>query len=310
MDQDSKYINRVQGYTDTLHDVYVKALRLDPFEMLCTLLRVDATEDLDWELYEDSRKAFEEGQGLNNIRANDPLEKRGELTLYCHKVEMTAPHEMLANILRILAYKDYLVKPFGCLGRPKSGLSFSWVGPTTQEKFSELKRQAKAVGEVKLSECIDQFFDESLRSAISNSEYEFQDEFFNWTENGEKLQKPKDEVDETLYNGLAFYTAFLINHNHFKMMFREMPRLHKWPDYQVLEILSNENTGLYGFNIHFPNGTKAEFSHSEEGITSQNIFHNPDGSIQFNSGFHETEEEKWKINGEEILDWQEFSNAT
>lgn len=89
-----------------------------------------------------------------------------------------------------------------------------------------------------------------------------------------------------------------------------MPRFHKWIDYQVLEILSNEETGLYGFIIHFPNGTRSEYSYGEKGVVSENIFHNPDGSIQFNTGFHESEEEKWKINGEEVMDWQEFSNAS
>ena len=116
-------------------------------------------------------------------------------------------------------------------------------------------------------------------------------------------------MDEIIFNCLAFYTAFLVNHNHFKMMFHEMPRFHKWPNYQVLEILSNEETGLFGFNIHFPNGTKATFTHSEEGVVSENIFHNPDGSIQFNPGFTDGHEEKWQVNGEEVCDWREFSNA-
>ncbi len=310
MDEYSKYIAKAQNYTDTLHDLYMKALKLNPFEVLCTLLRVDAAEDLDWEFYEDSRKAFEEGEGLENIQINDKSENRGELTLYCHKVELTAPQEILANILRTILHKDYLVKPFGCLGRPTSGLTFSWIGPTALEKFDVLKRQSVEAGETKLSECIDQFFDENLRRVITDSNYEIKDGFFKWIEGGKPQQKSKERVDETITNCLAFYSAFLVNHNHFKMMFCEMPRFHKWPDYQVLEILSHEKTGLYGFIIHFPNGTRSEFSHSEDGVTSKNIFHNPDGSIQFNSGFHETEEEIWKINGEEVLDWQEFSNAT
>lgn len=310
MDDYSNYIEKAQYYADTLHDLYMKALKLNPFEVLCTLLRVDAAEDLDWEFYEDSRKAFEEGEGLENIQMSSKSENRGEMTLYCHRVEMTAPHEMLSNILRTISHKDYLVKPFGCLGRPTSGLAFSWVGPTALERFNELKRQAVEAGEIKFSKCIDQIFDERLRRAITNSEYEVKDGFFKWTDEGKPQEKSKESVDETILNCLAFYSAFLVNHNHFKMMFREMPRFHKWPDYQVLEILSHEETGLYGFVIHFSNGTRSEFSHSEEGITSNNIFHNPDGSIQFNSGFHEAEEEKWKVNGEEVLDWQEFSNAT
>jgi hypothetical protein len=312
MKEDSKYIQKVQSYTDILHDLYMKALKLNSFEVLCTLLRVDASEDMDWEFYEDSQMAFEEGEGLENIRINNKDSKsanRGELTLYCHRLEMTAPHEMLANILRAVLHKDYLVKPFGCLGRPTSGLSFSWVGPTAQEKLNELKRQAIEVGETQLSECIDQFFDENLRSAISSSDCEIEGEFFKWIEKGTVKQKSKASVDEIVFNCLSFYTAFLANHNHFKMMFREMPRFHKWPNYQVLEILSNDNTGLFGFNIHFPNGTRASFTHNEEGVISENIFHNPDGSIQFNSGFTDGQEEKWQVNGEEVRDWGEFSNA-
>ncbi len=310
MDEYSKFIEKAQNYAETLHDLYMRALKANPFEVLCTLLRVDAIEDMDWEFYEESRKAFEEGEGLANIQKNEKSLSRGELTLYCHKVEMAAPHEMLANILRTVVHKDYLVKPFGCLGRPTSGIAFSWVGPTTREKFDELKRQAKEAGELKLSECIDQFFDESLRSAISSADFEIEDEYLKWTENGNPKQKPRAIVDEAVFNCMAFYSAFLANHNHFKIMFREMPRFHKWPDYQVLEILSNEEVGLFGFNLHFPNGTKATFVHNEEGTTSQNIFHNPDGSIQFNPGFNDAHEELWKIDGEEVSNWQEFSNAS
>jgi hypothetical protein len=312
MEEGSKYIQKVQNYTDILHDLYIKALKLNSFEVLCTLLRVDASEDMDWEFYEDSRMAFEEGEGLENIQVNDKDRKsvsRGELTLYCHRLEMTAPHEMLANILRAVLHKDYLVKPFGCLGRPTSGLAFSWVGPTALDRFAELKRQAMEAGEIQLSNCIDQFFDESLRSAISSSAYELDGEYFKWIEKGTAKQKSRASVDETVFNCLAFYTAFLVNHNHFKIMFHDIPRFHKWPSYQVLEILSNEKTGLFGFNIHFPNGTRARFTHSEEGVVSENIFHDPDGSIQFNPGFADGHEEKWQVNGEEVRDWREFSNA-
>jgi hypothetical protein len=42
-------------------------------------------------------------------------------------------------------------------------------------------------------------------------------------------------------------------------------------------------------------------------VNSENIFHNPDGSIQFNSGFADEHGGKWKINGEEVCDWKEFS---
>ena len=312
MEEDSKYIQKVQNYTDILYDLYMKALKLNSFEVLCTLLRVDASEDMDWEFYEDSRLAFEEGEGLENIQTNDKHREsanRGELTLYSHRLEMMAPHEMLANILRAVLHKDYLIKPFGCLGRPTSGLAFSWVGPTALEKLNALKRQAMETGEMKLSECIDQFFDENLSSAISSSNYEIDGEYFKWIENGIAKQKSKASVDEIVSSCLAFYTAFLVNHNHFRMMFNEMPRFHKWPSYQVLEILSNEEIGLFGFNIHFPNGTKATFTHNGEGVVSENIFHNPDGSIQFNPGFTDGHEEKWLVNGEEVCDWGEFSNA-
>ncbi|MEK9628722.1 MAG: hypothetical protein VW455_06840 [Nitrospinota bacterium] len=208
MDEYSKYIEKTQNYTDMLHDLYMKALKLNPFEVLGTLLRVDATEDLDWEFFEDSRKAFEEGEGLKNIQQKDKNEKRGELTLYCHKVEMTAPQEMLANILRTILHKDYLVKPFGCLGRPASGLAFSWIGPTASEKFEELKRQGVEAGETEFSESIDQFFDEELRKAITNSEYEVKEELFTWNDNGQSKKNPKKRSMKLFLTAWLFTPLF------------------------------------------------------------------------------------------------------
>ncbi len=312
MQENPAYIEKLQSYADTLHDFYMRALKLNPFELLCSILRVDGPEDMDWDFYEDSQVAFEGFQGSDKVAREGQTENQsyqGKLTLYSHMVEMAAPHEMLANILRAVSHKDYLVKPFGCLGRPTSGPAFSWIGLSTRDKFDELKRQAVEVGEVKLSECIDRFFDETLRGAISNSDYELTEEFFKWAENGIPQQRSLESVDEIVLNGFAFYNAFLANHKHFKMMFREMCRFHKWPNYQVFEVLSEEETGLFGFNIHFANGSKSTFIRNQEGTDTQNIFHSPDGSIQFSSGFIDALEKKWKINGEEVCDWKEFSNA-
>ena len=75
-----------------------------------------------------------------------------------------------------------------------------------------------------------------------------------------------------------------------------MPRFHKWPNYEVLELLSDEN-GLHGFSVHFSNGSKATYSRTSKGVECTNVMFGRDGSIDFFVGSLDDLQPEHKVNG-------------
>ncbi len=76
-----------------------------------------------------------------------------------------------------------------------------------------------------------------------------------------------------------------------------MPRYHKWPNFEVLEILANDNKKLIGFRVHFSNGSSAKFARTNAGLDCTNIFFERDGTLGLMAGQLDKLEENWKIDG-------------
>ncbi len=58
-------------------------------------------------------------------------------------------------------------------------------------------------------------------------------------------------------------------------------RFHKWPNYEVLELLVDPEAGLYGFHVHHSDGTKSTITRSPKGVGGQNLMFGKDGSIEY-----------------------------
>ena len=195
------------NYLDSL---FSRAFSKEPFGVLCTLLRLNGLQDQNWDPFEESMKMFGDYNWLREKakKANsDTCANRIALLIYCHAIEMTAPHEMLSNLLRCLGGKSYVVKPFGHLTRVNKKQSFSWVPPSAKMKFRELKSQANDAKEEQLANYIDNFFNDDIRNAVSHSDYIITPDAFRFTESGLPRQIPNEKLSETINNGFAFYDA-------------------------------------------------------------------------------------------------------
>ncbi len=288
-----------QELVDFLSDLFWSAFRKAPFEVLCAVLRVSGMQDADWDPFEESKSAFEDYNAL--LRLDDAtLSSAGRwrigLLMYCQAVEMTAPQEFLANLLRVLGGEKYHIKPFGSLGRTNKKKAFSWVPPSAPVKYRELKRLAAKCNQSALCDHIDQFFNEDIRNAFSHSDYVLSCEHFRWTESGLAQQRSLDMVNLTVRNCFRFFSVLLWLHNQVLVDLRKLPRFHKWPNYEVLELLSDAEH-LYGFSIHFSNGAKATYSRTEKGVECTNVLFERDGSINFMVGLLDALRPEWKING-------------
>jgi hypothetical protein len=101
-------------------------------------------------------------------------------------------------------------------------------------------------------------------------------------------------------NCFSFYGALLWCQKYWLKELSQAPKFHKWPQYEILEILSTEDEGVYGFNVHFSNGNKATYSRTEKGTECTNITLEKDGSINFFVGSLDDLEQVWKIDGEPV----------
>jgi hypothetical protein len=289
-----------QELVDFLSDLFWDAFKKAPFEVLCAVLRVSGMQDAGWDPFEESVEAFEDFNALLRLD-EETLSKAGHwrvgLLMYCHAVEMTAPQEFLANLLRAHLGQRYHIKPFGRLGRASKKKAFSWVPPSAPAKYRELKRLAEEAGQDALPGYVEQFFNEDIRNAFSHSDYVLADSYFRWTESGIPNQLPLDTVNMIVKNCFRFFSAVVWLHGQVVKDLATLPRYHKWPSYEVLEVLSDDS-GVIGFCIHFSNGNKATYTRTPEGVECTNLTFGRDGSINFFVGSLDELTNEWKVNGE------------
>src|SRR4029453_4981264 len=112
-------------------------------------------------------------------------------------------------------------------------------------------------------------FDDKLRNAIAHSDYVLTADQLR-RESGPASAIPLTEVDRKLNYTFRFLSDVLKAANNMKYALRRAKKYHKWDNYEVLELLTNEN-GVYGFNFHFSNGKKSTFSRTKDGVTQINM---------------------------------------
>lgn len=298
--------NARDAYARVLDSLFSAAFAAGAFDALCTLLRVGGMADANWDPFEESRDAFDDYNWILEKAGSERGERAARrigLLMYCQAVEMTAPHEILANLLRCVGKQRYIISPFSDLGRSRKGKPFSWIPPSAKQKFQRIRKLAIDVGHTELSAGIDRLFDERIRNAFSHSDYILTERSFRFTEGGLAQQIAVEVLDRVIAECLAFYGALLYLHREWLRALGRGKRFHKWPNYEVLEILSSTEEGLYGFHVHFSNGSRATYTRRKSGIEAINLTFENDGSINFMAGLLDDLEPVWKIDGKPVEDW-------
>lgn len=306
---DQKLEDQYRVYTEYLDNLFFKALSKRSFETLCTVLCVGGMADANWDPFEESIRAFEDYNWLIE-KAKERSEEcvlRLNLLMYCQAIEMTAPHEILMNLLRCCSEQHYAIQPFFHLRRKKKNDFLSYVPPSAKSKFMEIKKIAESITENKLIEIVDTFFNDSIRNAFSHSDYIIEQGKLRWTEGGPAHQIEKEKIEDIIFSCFTFYSALLQANRRWLKFLAETPRYHKWPRYKVLEILKNEEGGVCGFNVHFSNGNKATYERTKYGTKAINLSF-ASGTINFYVGSLDELEKVWKVDGRTITDLDTLEN--
>ena len=292
-------------FLECIDSLFKRAFDSNSFGTFCSLLRVGGMSDANWDPFEESRKAFEDYNWLSQKAASDRSDLasyRIALLMYCQAIEMTAPYEIIANFMRCISGQSYILSPFSHLRRKKKN-HFEYIPPSAIYKLKEIKKLANVVKENKLIEIISSFFNDKVRNAFSHSDYILTNESFRWTEGGFAESIELEKLGDIINRCLLFYGCFIIRHRDWLKAIGKMKRFHKWPQYEVLEILSTEDDGAYGFNVHFSNGNKAMYTRQKAGIRAVNFSFEHDGGINFMVGDLDALEKVWKVNGHPVMDW-------
>ena len=300
-----------------LHGLLERAFKSRPFDFTCSLLRVGGMMGPGCDPFEESKEAFE--ATYNPLLAHAQEEHGGDsalrmgLLMYCQAIEMSAPLELLANVVRCIAGQPFLIDPYrdGRIpaSKKKKKLPFASRPPSVGWKMRKLLGDAEESGEQELIEFVGGFFDEDVGNAFSHSDYIITEHDFRWNDHGLLQVMALDELADRIGKCFDFYGALLGLHGRWLREMVKVPRYHQWEQYEVLELLANADEGLYGFQVHFSNGQVARYTRSSSGNEAMNVRFEQDGTLNFFVGDLGKLEPVWKIDGRPVTDWSELDQS-
>lgn len=282
-----------EKYYKYLHSLFKLALEKNPVQFLYNTLQVTGMHYGHWDPTYELHDFFEDfNKLLSEENQKNPKSKRIYrigLLMYCHSVEMDLPWHFFANTLRIINDEPYTIEPFRDLYRRS-------IPPSAKVKIRRIKELSEVVGEKSLFEYINEFFNDDIRNSFYHSDYCLTDKEFRYSHNGIATRLPIEKIDNYIVSCFAFYEAFFHNHSLLKTTIKNVKTYHKWPRYEVFEILKNDSE-VYGFKVHFSNGNFAKFTREPEKVEAINISFEKDGSVNFFVGNLDELKPEWMVDG-------------
>jgi hypothetical protein len=282
-----------------------------PFDFICTVLRVSGIHYGYWDPLEESYQAFDDYNPILQRAIEEQNEKvsiRIGMLIYCHTVEITAVHELLANLLRCRGGKPFIIAPFKKIHKPRKENFLHSVPPSARAKYAEIKKVADELGDVYLPSIINSFFDDRVRNAFVHADYCLTEDEFRWTEGGPASSVQLNYISEIITRAFAFHEEFFAAYRSWRRGFTNLPRFYKMPQYEVLELLTNDKE-LYGFKVHFSNGTSARYERYPDQVDAVNISFEKDRTVNFMVGNLDELDPVWKVNGKPVSDWEELNRV-
>lgn len=229
-----------------------------------------------------------------NTSKQPKLAIRLDLLIYCHATELSTPYHILYNLLRCIQGKDYMLRPF-----EQNGSKYP------QDKITNIKQLCAEIGEERLPEFFDDFFDKEIRNAFSHSDYCITDDEFRII--SKRIHYKLDDLRERLQKGILFFKTFFDVYQSFLHSLHEMtPKYHlNQRHYEVLELLSNSELGLFGFSFHISNGTKCTFYRQPHEVWGMNFRPQLEG-MGLQVGNIDELKKEYRIEGKRIPDMEKL----
>ncbi|MEP9353869.1 hypothetical protein ABLE93_09750 [Xanthobacter sp. KR7-65] len=273
-----------ERYYQVLKPIFFPELpaKHDIINFFASLLRVVGMEDRGWDPLLESRATLEDFNTIMQMElpadgfpSAEMTKWRLGLVMYSHMVEMDAPYEIIANLLRFQLGYGYNPNPYYQFLSKDEKKQFSKRGIYPIGKIKIIKKLSKELG-VQVGDIFDEFYNQKLRNAISHSDYIFTDMDFrvrNGTGSLGAYAIPLEKLNETITRCKAFYSRFFGIEHAARHIFGEWAKkaLPYDPYYKgLLEVLADKDGTMCGFRIHWPNGTDSTYRRTEDGIEMVN----------------------------------------
>ncbi len=309
-------VNEIQKrYGEIIEDIFLTAFKANAFHFLATILRFDGMFFGHWDPLEESKETFADLSVLLEEADKSGKRKREikiALLMYCHAIEMTQVHQIIANLLRICGGKPFKFRALWdekFMQQRKKDKSLFFKPPSLGNKRRQLKELAKNAGKYEIGEVFDEIFNLKIRNSFSHSDYciDLEEKVYRNREGGPAQQMKLEDLDMILNKTFAFYSEFFRVLEAWHYQAAKMPKFHKFPDYEVLELLVEQGK-LYGFNIHHSDGTKSVFERTPHKVNLGN-FDILDEGIGVVLGELDKLKKGWYVGDEEITDFEAYNRT-
>ena len=112
----------------------------------------------------------------------------------------------------------------------------------------------------------------------------------------------KIRLEEVFDNACLFINELIGTYFWERLKFRDRKKLHKLPGFEVMELLTNSEVGLYGFHLYFSNGSYASFIRKENSIECPNLSPNRDGTVNYSVGSLDELTHEWRIKDKRLYE--------
>ena len=239
-------------------------------EYLFTLVRVDGLQC--YKGYKDELEALREFLS-GGIHAVTPLEGYQSLASDPHALNL------IMNLLNCCNRKRYELSPFRGLGK---GEFPNYVSPSLAEKIAHAAATARLSNMSELADALESAYAKDLLPASESVTHAQPDQL------ALTLMRLKELLTELLEKYAEVRRAFLV----------KTPKYYKWPNFEVLELIIDEDAGLSGFRIHFSNDCSSTFTRSATGTVAEHLVFGPPLNFMITSTGPLKRE--WRVNGKSL----------
>lgn len=249
--------------------------------LFSSVLRVMGMEDKGWDPHAESRGVIDDLYAFMQIelpkdRFGDPglTVWRVGLLFYSHIIEMSAPYEVLANLMRYQLGKGYHPNPFFEFLTKKEQKRVEKSGVTTRQKIRIVRELSDATS-FQLGTIIDDFYNADFRNAIVHADFILTDDGFRSRGSvSNAFFLTFEQVDNLITSAKLFISVFFQMEREFRRVWggHANRAMGYDPVYKgIMEIFANSEGLLEGFKVHWPNGSDSWYRRTNNGIDMTNI---------------------------------------
>jgi len=232
---------------EILKELFMQAQLKGGIHYIFTLLRVTSiTTELDSLL---KIKATIKELNHSCVSDSDFLDK------YKAIMKINDPLDLIANLINCIDEQGYNINPFLSLNK---GNFPHIIQPNISERIQFLLKMCEEKNHLSIINVLKEAFPEKLVRLIISEGIPYNIDEIKYLKKVYKKSK-------------IFFNTLIEIQEKRRFDFLKQPKLHKLPRFEVLELISSPDFGLYGFKIHFSNGKFALFERFSNKTNCVNI---------------------------------------